>query len=930
MNLPTDTLTPADIGSEPDPRIAGAFALDVTEVMAALDSSTAGLAKVEAERRLTAGRNEIPAPKPQPAWRLFLKHFDDVLIYILLAAGVLKAIMGDWVDASVVLAVAIINAIIGFVQEGKAASALDAIRGMMTVGAQVQRDGQWESIDAAELVPGDIVRVGAGDRVPADIRLVDEANLRVDEAALTGESVAAEKSSDPVDADAGVGDRDSMIFSGTIVAAGQGVGVVTETGASTQIGRIQSMVAQAGGESLETPLGRQLAAFGKLLSIIILIVAAVQLIVGRLVHDFPREDLISAAIGFAVAAIPEGLPALVTITLALGVQQMARRKAITRNLPSVETLGAVTTICSDKTGTLTKNEMTVRAIEVAGASYDVSGTGYDPAGAITIDGAEAVGDQLTEAIATFALCNDAIVREVAVDGGQPRWTLIGEPTEGAVAALALKAGIDLAGERVATFPFSSEHKYMAVIVRDAPVLTPSGNGARLLVKGAPDRVLDRCVTQRGAGGAAEPLDAERWTAVIDHLSGQGLRVLAAASRPADQGEDEVSADTIGTELTLIGIIGIVDPPRPEAIAAIKTCHEAGIAVKMITGDHVGTARAIAEEMGIVGSDDAVQVLTGAELEAMPQGRLEKLAPQVDVYARTSPEHKIRIVRALQAGGQVVSMTGDGVNDAPALTRADVGVAMGIKGTEATKEAADIVLADDNFATIEGAVEEGRRIYDNILKSVLFLLPTNGAQALVMLIAVLMGWALPLDPVQILWVNMVTAVTLSLTLAYEPAEDGIMARPPRKVGGSLVDGRAMRQIAFVSVLIGAATLAAFKLATDAGLDNAVAQTVAVNTLTFGQVAYLFNCRYRYASSIRLSVFEGNRVLWISLGALIALQLVFIYFPPMHTLFHSSALGVRGWVSPLIAAIGIFLAVEVWKALGRLTQRRSIASRATAGS
>ena len=917
-----------------------AFAQSPASVLAALGATTDGLSQADARARLDRhGRNEIPEPPRKGALRRFLAHFDDVLIYILIAAGVLKAIMGDWVDCAVVLVVAVINAVIGFVQEGRAAGALDAIRGMMSASAQVRRDGEWRTVEAAGLVPGDIVRVSAGDRVPADLRIIEESDLRVEESALTGEAVASDKRIEPVADDAGVGDRDSMLFSSTIVASGQGIGVVTQTGAATQIGQIQAMVKQASEDALDTPLKRQLAAFGKTLSVLILLVAAAQLLVGRLIHDFPREDLISAAIGFAVAAIPEGLPALVTITLALGVQQMAKRRAITRNLPAVETLGAVTTICSDKTGTLTKNEMTVRTIAVASARYEVTGSGYAPEGTVTSGGEPvslAADPILRELVTTFGLANDAVIRlnegNAEIEGDE-RWQLVGEPTEGAVAALAMKAGADLSAHRIAVVPFSSEHKYMAVLVdnlatgtggsAEAPSET-SGFGPRVLVKGAPDRVLDLCRTQRTTDGGTAALDLDHWNAIIDELGAQGLRVLAAASRPARDDEHDLSLASIGTDLTIVGLIGIVDPPRPEAIEAIATCHGAGISVKMITGDHAGTAKAIALEMGIVRDGDA-QVLTGAELEEMPQGRLERLAPEVDVYARTSPEHKIRIVKALQAGKQVVSMTGDGVNDAPALTRADVGVAMGIKGTEATKDAADIVLADDNFATIEGAVEEGRRIYDNIKKSVLFLLPTNGAQALVMLVAVLLGWTLPLDPVQILWVNMVTAICLSLPLAYEPAEPNIMNRRPRTVGGALVDARSLRQITFVSVLIGAATLFAFDYARRQGLSVAVAQTVAVNTLTFGQVAYLFNCRFLYASSLRRGALTGNRMLWICIGVLLVLQVLFVYMPPMHVLFGSGAVGVMGWVFPLASAAAVFLAVEVWKGCGRLVERRKVARR-----
>lgn len=913
----------------------GVWSRPTDEVLRELDTSEEGLSSdAAAARAQEAGPNELPTPPaPNPVMR-FLSHFDDILIYILLTAAVLKAIMGEWVDAGVVFAVALVNAVIGFVQEGQALDSLDAIRSMMTARARVRRDGEWSDVDAVELVPGDVVALGPGDRVPADLRLLTSSQLRIEESALTGESVPSSKGAAPAEPDAGVGDRTSMAFSGTIVSGGQATGVVTGTGAHTEIGRIRGMVSEAGDDALDTPLTRQLARFGRILSLAILALAGFMLVIGRLVHDFPPAELISAAIGFAVAAVPEGLPAIITISLALGVQQLARRRAITRRLPSVETLGAVSTICSDKTGTLTLNEMSVREVVTAGATYEVTGMGYTPEGAVLAEGEPADLDahpDLFALVETMAVCNDATLTrngngdnegdEDSDGDGAPgpdgEWQLVGEPTEGALTVLGLKAGIDTEGyERLDVLPFDSEHKYMAVLVR-----TPTGSGGaheggtEVLVKGAPDRVLERCSQQLGADGQPEPLDRAHWEEAIDDLGAQGLRVLAAArlSR-APGGSEDLDQDSVAEGMVLLGLAGIVDPPRPEAIEAIATCHRAGIAVSMITGDHAGTARAIAREMGIIDSPDA-PVLTGTEIEAMPQSRLEKKAPGVHVYARTSPEHKIRIVRALQARGQVVAMTGDGVNDAPALTRADVGVAMGIKGTEATKDAADIVLADDNFSTIELAVEEGRRIYDNIVKAVVFLLPSNGAQALVLLVAVLAGWALPLDPVQVLWINMVTAITLSVTLAYEGPEPGLMDRPPRPGRAPLLGARSLRQIAFVSVLIGAATLATFLVTRDGTGDIRVSQTVAVNTLAFAQLAYLFNCRFLHTTSLRREVVGTNRVVWISVVSLLALQVLFVHAPFMHVLFHSAPVNWLGWVLPAAVAVAVFVLVELWKWAGR---------------
>ena len=892
------------------------FSVSVVEVAGALGTGDDGLSPAEAADRLAlVGPNLLPEPKRTPAWLRFLSHFNDTLIYILLGAAAIKAVMGDWLDFWVIMAVAVINAVIGYVQEGRAEKALAGIRGMLSTDATVRRGGTWATIPAAELVPGDLVRLMPGDKVPADVRLVEASQLRIDEAALTGESVPSSKHTDAVDAGAGVGDRASMAFSGTIVSAGQGRGIVTATGARTEIGRIQALVGEAG--SLATPLTKQLDSFGKVLTIVILGMAAVMMLIGRYLHDMPMPELVSATIGFAVAAIPEGLPALVTITLAIGVQQMARRNAITRKLPAVEALGSVTTVCSDKTGTLTKNEMTVRTMVTAVERYEVSGLGYDPSGEI----APPAGRDLSALLAVADLCNDAHIDRLSGPAGEG-WALVGEPTEGALKIVAMKGGADATGTaRLGVVPFDSAYKFMAT-------LNEASDGSRaILVKGAPDRLLERSLTQRGADGS-EPLDIAFWEAAIDDLSAQGLRVLAAARKPTRG--DTVSIGDLD-DLEVLGLWGILDPPRPEAIEAIADCHTAGIRVKMITGDHAGTALAISREMGLVeASDDGPAVLTGAELEAMSQDELAKVVQDADVFARTSPEHKIRIVRALQSRGEVVAMTGDGVNDAPALTRADVGIAMGIKGTEATKEAAEIVLADDNFATIRSAIAEGRRIYDNLRKSVVFLLPTNGAQSLVILVAVVFGLTLPLTPVQVLWVNMVTAVTLSLALAYEPAERGIMSRPPRGSGGSIVNGRELGFVLLVSLLIGGATLAVFGISIASGTDLAVARTEAVTMLALGQLAYLLNCRFLGQSSLTLDVFRGNPAIGWSALALIVFQLIYTYVPFMNALFGSEPLTVGGWLLPIAFSVAIFLAVEVLKAVRRRADEGATAARFNANA
>lgn len=874
-----------------------------SEILAALATTPDGLSVDEAASRLAAvGRNALPEAKKRNPILAFLSFFNDILIYILLGSAVLKALLGEWVDVTVIAAVAIINAVIGFAQEGQAERAIHGIRGMLSSTATVLRDGAWVSVDAAEIVPGDVVRVGPGDKVPADLRLLESTALRADEAALTGEAVPASKSVKAVDASAGIGDRTSMLYSGTIVTAGQGIGVVTATGSSTEIGAIQAMI--SGVESVETPLTKQLREFGTRLSIVILAMAAVMALIGKYVHHFGTHDLVSATIGFAVAAIPEGLPALVTITLALGVQSMAKRNAITRRLTAIESLGSVTTICSDKTGTLTTNEMTAVAVVTGKREFAVTGIGYAPTGGFSLSKTAVTADSFPDLLAVIeamGVCNDAQLTESA-DG---RWSLVGEPTEGALRTLAVKAGLDDSGyPRRAVLPFDSAHKYMATLNT-----TPRGESV-ILVKGAPDRLLDRSETQLSPNGKIKPLDREYWETQVNALSARGLRVLAAASIAPSNGATKVKAKDVEAGLLFRGLVGIVDPPRPEAIDAIAECHSAGISVAMITGDHAGTARAIASELGIIRSDDE-KILTGPELAEMTQEQLKAVAPDVHVYARTSPEHKIRIVSALQARGQVVAMTGDGVNDAPALRKADVGIAMGIKGTEATKEAAEIVLADDNFASIERAVEEGRRIYDNIRKSLAFLLPTNGAQSFVILVAMLAGFSLPLQPTQVLWINMVTAITLSLPLAYEPAENGIMRRKPRAAGGSLVTSRLLLFVLFISLVIAAVTLASFFVSQSRGYSTAESQTYAVQALAFGQLFYLFNCRFMSSSSFTFRQFEGSPIAWIAAGALLVLQAIFVYLPAMNAWFGSAPVGWEGWLIPALLGFGVFCVVEVVK-------------------
>ncbi len=885
-------------------RLEKAHALSVDESLKGLNSTPGGLASDEAGKRLNAvGPNRLPEADKEGPLKRFFKHFHDLLIYILIVAAVITAALGHWIDTGVILAVVVVNAIIGFIQEGKAEQALEGIRKMLSLHAHALRDGEWIEIEADNLVPGDIVRLRSGDRVPADIRLTETTNLRVEESALTGESVPTEKKTEPAPADAGIGDRHSIAYSGTIVAAGRGVGVVTATGAATEIGRINKMIADV--EKLETPLTRQMNRFGKVLSFAIVGMAALMWLVGWLLHDFSIADLFLAAIGFAVAAIPEGLPAILTITLALGVQRMAKRSAITRKLNAVETLGSVTVICSDKTGTLTRNEMTVQHVVTKAGPYDVEGTGYAPEGKITHDKHDISLEKyqdLRDLIEVMAVCNDS---EISEEDG--KWKVTGEPTEGALRTLARKAQFDGKDyERIAAIPFESENKFMATL-HHIP-----GGGTRILLKGAPDRLLDRCKSERTAEYSTGALDREFWEHQIEALGNQGLRVLAAAARDVGEDKSELAIEDLEQNMVFIGLVGIIDPPRSEAVKAIQICHQAGIRVKMITGDHAGTAKAIGKEMGI---GDGTHAITGAEIEKASDEELRRIARDNDIFARTSPEHKLRLVKALQAENEVVAMTGDGVNDAPALKRADVGVAMGIKGTEATKEAADIILADDNFTSIERAVEEGRTIYDNLRKAILFILPTNGAEALVILVAVVFGFVLPLTPVQILWVNMVTSVTLALALAFEPPEPNVMHRPPRQPGAPILGLVLLWRIGFVSVLIGGATIAVFLIEKHIGMPLDLARTLAVNTLVCGQAFYLFNSRYLHESSLSVKRLLANRMAWLAVGVLAILQLTFVYAPFMQRWFGSAALELRHWLIPLGIAAGAFLLIETEKALVR---------------
>ncbi|MBK1733459.1 cation-transporting P-type ATPase [Thiococcus pfennigii] len=891
-----------------DDPVTSWHSLEGREVLARLATPETGLDEAEVERRRARhGPNRLPEARSRGPLTRFLAQFHNVLIYVLIGAGVVVILLQHWVDAAVIFGVVLINAIIGFIQEGKAEDALRAIRQMLSPHALVLRDGVRREIGAEDLVPGDLVPLQTGDRISADLRLIRLKGLQVDESALTGESLPVEKDTAPCPADTDLADRRDMAYSGTLVTRGQGLGVVIATGAATEIGRISALVADV--RQLQTPLLRQVAQFGRWLTGAILALAALTFAFGVLVRGNTAPEMFLAAVGLAVAAIPEGLPAIMTITLAIGVRRMAGRNAIIRRLPAVETLGTVGVICSDKTGTLTRNEMTVETIALAERQLTLSGSGYDPHGGILHEGRDyrADGDaRLHELLRAVALCNDSgLVR----DGED--WRVNGDPMEGALLVAALKGGLDpaiVAGDwpRTDLIPFESEHQFMATLHHS------HAGEAVIYVKGAPERILEMCAHQRDATGESE-LEPAYWQAWIEKLAASGQRVLAVAVKPVATEMGELTFADVDGDLTLLGLLGLMDPPRPEAIAAVERCRAAGIRVKMITGDHASTARAIAAQLDLVNPYDA---LTGGELEALDDEALREQVARIDVYARVTPEHKLRLVSRLQERGHIVAMTGDGVNDAPALKRADVGIAMGDKGTEVAKEAAEMVLADDNFASIAHAVEEGRTVYDNLMKSILFILPTNGGEALIILGAILLGFAeLPITPVQILWVNMITAVTLALALAFEPPERGVMRRPPRNARQPVLTPFFLWRILFVSLILMAGTFSLFLWELGRGAEIEYARTVAVNTLVMFEIFYLFNARYIIDPVLNREGLLGNRYVLIAIGVLVLMQLALTYAAPMHALFQTAALDAATWGRIVLIAASVLFLVEAEKAVVR---------------
>jgi cation-transporting ATPase F len=870
-------------------------ALTAHEAVALLDSDhRAGLEPDEARQRLErVGPNQLPQARGAGPVRRFVRQLNSPLVYVLIVAGVVTLLLGELVDSSVIFGVVLVNALLGFVQESKAESALEALRSMVHTRATVIRGGAQLSIPSEEIVPGDLVRVEAGDRVPADLRLISETQLRIDESALTGESLPVTKNHALLSPETAMADRLNMAYSGTLVTDGSGTGLAVATGGDTELGQIHRLVGST--ETTTTPLTRQLGTFSAQLTVIILGLAVLAFVVGVLRGE-PAGEMFIAVVALAVGAIPEGLPAAVAITLAIGVSRMARRRAVIRLLPAVETLGGATVICTDKTGTLTENRMTVQAIWTPDGHLTTTRPGADGGPAEPVD-----SEAGRWCLLVGANCNDAWL----TDDGTP----LGDPTETAMLTVAERHGVAARGlERRGTLPFSSERQLMATTQLD-----PSTADELVMVKGAVERVLALCAGQMTHEGSSEPLDAPAALAAAEGLAARGMRVLATAVQWRPDGDvlDRVAHGEAGS-LVLTGLQAMLDPPRSTARAAVRSCHDAGLSVKMITGDHATTAAAIGRDVGILIEGDEGGVLTGSELERIDDDGLPDAAERATVFARVTPEQKLRLVRALQSRDHVVAMTGDGVNDAPALKQADIGIAMGVTGTEAAKDAADMVLTDDDFATIEAAVEEGRGVFDNLTKFIVWTLPTNLGEGLVILVAILLNADLPILPTQILWINMTTAVALGLTLAWEPKEPGIMSRPPRDPRAPLFGRPLVARTVLVSVLLVLGSWWVFRYEIAAGSSLDVSRTAAVNVFVMVEAFYLFSCRSLIRPGWRTGLLTNP---WLLLGVVVqaVLQLALTYVPAMNTLFHTAPIGWETWLRILGVAAVVAAVVAVDKRL-----------------
>ena len=909
------------------------YQLSAEHVFEALESGSAGLSSSESKARLEIyGYNELKFKKRSALIR-FLMQFHSALIYVLLVSALITTFLDMWMDTAVILAVVLANTIIGFIQEGKAEASAEALQRMMTQECTVLRDGEKQVIPARELVPGDVVLLEEGDRVPADLRLFYAKNVSADEATLTGESVPVRKDIESISKpDLSPADQRCMAFSGTFITRGSGQGIVVGTGEHAEIGKIAELMKAT--RKITTPLMRKLADFTRFLVIAILSIAALNFILAVL-FDFPRKWSFLASVSLAVAAIPEGLPAIVTITLAFGVTEMARRNALIKRLPAAETLGCTTVICTDKTGTLTKNQMTVSRIYCGGKEYEVSGVGYEPSGEFILDNRaitpEKEGEELIETLKAGYLCSNASLTENKDEGG---YSIVGDPTEGALVVSASKAGITEHLLRLDEIPFMAEQQCMATLHEGV-----NKNANVVYVKGSPEQVLRMCQNQL-VNGSIVPLRREEILAEANEMAGEALRVLGMAYKRVPKDKKALNSEDL-EGLTFLGLQGMIDPPREEAIEAVQKCKRAGIKVVMVTGDHAQTAKAIARRLGIGERED--RVITGEELSRMSDDELYEVVDTVSVYARAAPEHKFRIIKQLRRKGHIIAATGDGVNDAPALKAADIGIAMGITGTEVSKEAADMVLTDDNFASIVSAVEEGRHVFDNIKKVILYTLPTNGGQTLLVLGAILLapfiflfnphrGGCLPIEPVQILYINLLDAVALALTLIREPKEKGLLDRPPRNPKERITDSPFFKKVGLVSLVMAVAGFAMFYYFGEPAISGSVAdpekllmraRTAAFTTVMLVHICYIFTARSITESAFTFSPFSNKWVL-IGVAVTLGLQLTIIYAPPFIGInpFRTAPLPAEWWIPMILVALPMFFIIEFEKFLTkRWNSRRS---------
>jgi calcium-translocating P-type ATPase len=851
------------------------------------------------------GKNELKQKKRDSLLKKFFIQFHNALIYILLAASLVTALLGEWVDSSVIFGVVIINVIVGFIQELKAEEAIDSLKNMMITEAVVIRDGKKITISSVDLVPGDIVLLESGSKVPADLRLLECKELKVDESMLTGESLPVLKNLSLQQKDITLNDRKNMTYSGTYVTYGRAKGLVVATGEYTELGKIAHLIDET--TSMETPLTTKISSFSKLLLYVILVLAAFTFVVGIL-RDNSAIETFMASVALAVGAIPEGLPAAVTITLAIGVNRMAKKNAIIRKLPAVETLGSVTTICSDKTGTLTQNKMNVTNIYCANNSYEVNGVGYIPKGDILQNThiVEDVNTDLRELLNAGYLCNESYLVEK-----EGEYKINGDPTEGALIVSALKGGVDEYSinkefPRVDILPFESNRQLMATINKDA-----LQDKKVMYLKGSIEKTLDICMYEL-IEGKVVAIDKEKIFAKAEEYASNGLRVLAVAKKITEL--DKVDDTNIGNDFIFLGLQAMIDPPRPEAIEAVKESIGAGINIIMITGDHAHTAFSISKMMSIIPKDSKFEdvVLTGKDLFSLNDEQLIEKVKTVKVFARVEPEQKLRIVDALQSRGEIVAMTGDGVNDAPALKQADIGIAMGKSGTEVAKEAADMILSDDNFSSIAHAVKEGRNVFDNLVKFITWTLPTNLGEGLVILFAIMLGLTLPILPVQILWINMSTAILLGLMLVFEPHENSIMKRKPRDPKKSLLSKSIMVQMLVVGVYMLLASYLMFEYAILNGHSVEYARTSAVNIFVFVELFYLFNCKELEKSVFRTNIFN-NKLLLVGVSLMSLAQIAYTHVPFMNTIFKSTDLELSSWLEVLVISAGVMIVVEIKRAI-----------------